>query len=178
MLSTCFSLRAARRLSGSPAVGGCHAADMRHAPWDTRATDPCVRSSVSRVTSHWHGEVNPVRTSEVPVLEFAPFIYINIHWSSRSMARLLPLALALCGSAFCATPELEAPAYSNAHNAHSEQLVSAVTWLPEHATCYWASKPKTSTCVLDAVCSRADSAARARSHDATGTPDAFGDSCD
>ena len=87
-----------------------------------------VCSSVSRVTSHWHGEVNPVRTSEVPVLEFAPIIYINIHWSSRSMARLLPLALALCGSAFCATSEPEAPAYSYAHNAHSEQIVSAVTW--------------------------------------------------
>ena len=122
MLSTCFSLRAARRLSGSPAVGGCHAADMRHAPWDTRATDPCVRSSVSRVTSHWHGEVNPVRTSEVPVLEFAPFIYINIHWSSRSMARLLPLALALCGSAFCATPEPEAPAYSHVRPLRSADV--------------------------------------------------------
>ena len=61
------------------------------------------------------------------MLEFAPFIYINIHWSSRSMARLLPLALALCGSPYCATPEPAAPAYSYAHNAHSGQVVSAVT---------------------------------------------------
>ena len=43
------------------------------------------------------------------------------------MARLLPLALALCGSPYCATPEPEAPAYSYAHNAHSGQVVSAVT---------------------------------------------------
>ena len=91
------------------------------------------------------------------------------------MARLLPLALALCGSAFCATPELEAPAYSYAHNAHSEQIVSAVTWPPEHATCYWASEPKTNTPVLDAFCPRADPAAHARPHDATGELDAFGE---
>ena len=43
------------------------------------------------------------------------------------MARLLPLALALCGSPYCATPEPAAPAYSYAHNAHSGQVVSAVT---------------------------------------------------
>ena len=91
------------------------------------------------------------------------------------MARLAMLALASCGMLLRATPEPMAPACSYARITHSDDKTSAVTWLPERATCYWASKPKTSTCVLDTVCSRADSAARARSHDATGAPDVFGE---